>query len=431
MGKTIKNPLFWIVIIFFILSGIYLFNLDKDDPFIEREDVAVEVNDVKFSFSDFDRVASQIKQEYMTQGVELSEKELEEIVVERLVQQALLMELADERGVEVSSEELEDYFQEIMAMYEMDDEDEFLGQLKEEGLGSRAEVNEILTSEIRVNKLLELFTEEVDVTQEEVEEAYDRFVQQVRDLEGVEDIPSFEELEEEIIQSLTQEEVTAIILAKLEEMKENAVIKTYLEEVKTEETRSEVEMIDPEELELEGDKSSDGKKEELISDKTNDYMNYIITLETNRGEIEFKTYADEAPNTVENFITLAKKGFYDGLTFHRVIDGFMIQGGCPEGTGTGGPGYTFEDEIDPSAEIYQNGYSKGIVAMANAGPNTQGSQFFIMVADYNLPSAYTIFGEVVSGQEVADEISLVEKDSRDKPLEDVIINKVLIKGVRE
>ncbi len=174
------------------------------------------------------------------------------------------------------------------------------------------------------------------------------------------------------------------------------------------------------------DKTLDEKTEELINDK-NDYMNYVITLETNRGEIEFKTYADEAPNTVENFVKLAKEGFYDGLTFHRVIDGFMIQGGCPEGTGTGGPGYTFEDEIDASAEIYQKGYTKGTVAMANAGPNTQGSQFFIMVADQALSPDYTIFGRVVSGQEVADEISLVERDSRDKPLEDVVIKSVTIR----
>ncbi len=157
-----------------------------------------------------------------------------------------------------------------------------------------------------------------------------------------------------------------------------------------------------------------------------DYMNYIVTIETNKGEIKFTTYADEAPNTVENFVSLAKKGFYDGVIFHRVIDGFMIQGGDPTGTGMGGPGYTFEDEINPEAEIYQNGYDKGMVAMANAGPNTQGSQFFIMVDNYPLPPDYTIFGKVVSGQEVADAISVVEKDASDKPLEDVVIKSVSI-----
>jgi cyclophilin family peptidyl-prolyl cis-trans isomerase len=125
-------------------------------------------------------------------------------------------------------------------------------------------------------------------------------------------------------------------------------------------------------------------------------------------------------------VKLAEEGFYDGVIFHRVIDGFMIQGGDPTGTGTGGPGYSFADEIDPESEIYQEGYKKGVVAMANAGPNTQGSQFFIMVADYPLPPNYTIFGKVVSGQEVADAISVVEKDGRDKPLQDVIIQEVVL-----
>ncbi len=167
--------------------------------------------------------------------------------------------------------------------------------------------------------------------------------------------------------------------------------------------------------------------EELINQE--DIMNYEVTLNTNKGEIVFETFSDIAPNTVANFVKLAEDGFYDNLTFHRVIDGFMIQGGCPEGTGTGGPGYTFDDEIDPSNEVYQGGYEKGTVAMANAGPNTQGSQFFIMVADYPLPASYTIFGKVKSGQDVADAISLVEKDSSDKPLDDVVIESVSLREV--
>ncbi len=166
------------------------------------------------------------------------------------------------------------------------------------------------------------------------------------------------------------------------------------------------------------------KQEDLLIKENN--MNYIVTLETTRGEMQFETYADDAPNTVKNFITLAEKGFYDGVIFHRVIDGFMIQGGDPTGTGMGGPGYTFDDEIDPNSLVYKEGYKKGIVAMANAGPNTQGSQFFIMVDDYPLPSAYTIFGKLIVGQDVADAIAKVEKNENDKPIEDVVIKKVLI-----
>lgn len=169
------------------------------------------------------------------------------------------------------------------------------------------------------------------------------------------------------------------------------------------------------------------KEEDLAIINNNDKnMNYEITLKTNKGDIKFETYYDDAPRTVDNFVKLAEKGFYDGVIFHRVIDGFMIQGGDPTGTGTGGPGYSFADEINPESEIYQEGYKKGVVAMANAGPNTQGSQFFIMVADYPLPPSYTIFGKVVSGQEVADAISVVEKDGRDKPLQDVIIQEVVL-----
>jgi cyclophilin family peptidyl-prolyl cis-trans isomerase len=171
---------------------------------------------------------------------------------------------------------------------------------------------------------------------------------------------------------------------------------------------------------LSGDDDGQEQKSE------NNHMDYLITIKTNKGDIQFKTYSREAPKTVENFITLAKKGFYDGVIFHRVISGFMIQGGDPTGTGRGGPGYTFDDEINPNSEIYRTGYVKGIVAMANAGPNTQGSQFFIMVADYPLPPAYTIFGRVTAGQETADAISLVEKDANDKPLEDVVIESVSI-----
>ncbi|MBI4709400.1 MAG: peptidylprolyl isomerase [Candidatus Portnoybacteria bacterium] len=153
---------------------------------------------------------------------------------------------------------------------------------------------------------------------------------------------------------------------------------------------------------------------------------HTITIETNLGEIKIQTYDADAPKTVQNFISLAGKGFYDNLTFHRVIDGFMIQGGDPNGNGSGGPGYQFEDELNPETESYKAGYKKGVVAMANAGPDTNGSQFFIMVADYPLQKNYSIFGKVISGQEVADKIAKVAKDSNDRPLEPVVMKKVTV-----
>ncbi len=168
----------------------------------------------------------------------------------------------------------------------------------------------------------------------------------------------------------------------------------------------------------------------LVSSKTPSNFMHTITLKTNFGDIQFETYDADAPKTSENFLSLSKKGFYNNLTFHRVIKGFMIQGGDPKGDGTGGPGYSFEDELNPAAESYKNGYKKGVVAMANAGPNTNGSQFFIMLADYPLPNSYTIFGKVVKGQEIVDAIGNVQTGSQDRPLSPVSIKSVVIEDLK-
>ena len=126
-----------------------------------------------------------------------------------------------------------------------------------------------------------------------------------------------------------------------------------------------------------------------------------IRIETSKGTIEFKLYGEDAPKAVSNFITLTNKGFYDGLTFHRRDEGFVIQGGDPNGDGTGGPGYEFEDE-----EVTKD-YDKGTVAMANSGPDTNGSQFFIILEDNpTLPKQYTIFGKVIKGMDVVDKIQV-------------------------
>ncbi|MFA5000879.1 MAG: peptidylprolyl isomerase [Candidatus Paceibacterota bacterium] len=174
------------------------------------------------------------------------------------------------------------------------------------------------------------------------------------------------------------------------------------------------------------------------SGQANKIMSPIITLDTSLGEIQFETYTNDAPNTVANFVKLAQAGYYDGLNFHRVIKDFMIQGGDPNCSpelsktpatgpcGTGGPGYEFADELNPDTASYKAGYQKGVVAMANAGPNTNGSQFFIMLADNPLPNAYTIFGKVIKGQEVVDKIGEVKTDDNDRPTTPVIIKKVTI-----
>jgi cyclophilin family peptidyl-prolyl cis-trans isomerase len=157
--------------------------------------------------------------------------------------------------------------------------------------------------------------------------------------------------------------------------------------------------------------------------------NRIAVIQTNKGTIRFELLEKDAPKTTENFITLAERGYYDGVIFHRVIKGFMIQGGDPTGTGRGGEsawGGRFNDEIDRSSDVYKRGYKAGTVAMANAGPNTNGSQFFIMHVDYGLPPQYTIFGRVIEGQDVVNAIASTETDRSDKPTSAVTMEKVTI-----
>src|ERR687883_1486677 len=157
--------------------------------------------------------------------------------------------------------------------------------------------------------------------------------------------------------------------------------------------------------------------------------NRIARIETNLGTIRFELLEQDAPKTAENFRLLAERGYYDGVIFHRVIKGFMIQGGDPTGTGRGGEsawGGRFADEIDPASAVYQRGYKAGTVAMANAGPNTNGSQFFIMHVDYPLPPSYTIFGRVTEGQDVVNAIATTQTGPGDRPISDVKMEIVTI-----
>jgi cyclophilin family peptidyl-prolyl cis-trans isomerase len=146
------------------------------------------------------------------------------------------------------------------------------------------------------------------------------------------------------------------------------------------------------------------------------------TITTNHGPIDVELFDDDAPKTVENFRKLAADGFYDGVIFHRVIPDFMIQGGDPTGTGSGGPGYQFEDETN------QHGIVRGALAMANAGPNTNGSQFFIVTAEACpwLDGKHTVFGRVTSGMDVVDAISNADTDARDKPQSDIVMESVVL-----
>jgi cyclophilin family peptidyl-prolyl cis-trans isomerase len=144
------------------------------------------------------------------------------------------------------------------------------------------------------------------------------------------------------------------------------------------------------------------------------------TMHTNHGAIEVELFDEAAPKTVENFVSLSKDGFYDGLIFHRVIRDCMIQGGCPQGTGTGGPGYQFEDEINDHKIV------RGALAMANAGPNTNGSQFFIVTTDAApwLDGKHTVFGRVTEGMDAVDSIEGTETGAGDRPVQDAVIERV-------
>ena len=177
----------------------------------------------------------------------------------------------------------------------------------------------------------------------------------------------------------------------------------------------------------EGELMSDNKIYQSMPEMNIDTnMNYEGVITTTMGTMTVEFFTSDAPVTVNNFINLAKDGYYNDIIFHRVISGFMIQGGDPSGTGHGDmgkyPGYKFEDELDN-----QRPYEKGILAMANAGPNTNGSQFFIMHVDYPLPYQYTIFGKVTDGFDVIDKIASVETGEGDRPVSDVVIESVEIK----
>ena len=190
----------------------------------------------------------------------------------------------------------------------------------------------------------------------------------------------------------------------------------------SEETTVEATIETTEEIEMTYDKTYSAPPAMNIDEKGN----YSAVIETSLGSIEIELFTDIAPITVNNFVNLSNDGYYNNVIFHRVIKGFMIQGGDPSGTGHGEmgkyPGYEFQDELNNPMQ-----YEKGIVAMANRGPNTNGSQFFIMHVDYPLPYDYTIFGKVSNGIDVVDAIANVQTGDMDKPVDDVVINSVDIK----
>ncbi|MBI5306631.1 peptidylprolyl isomerase [Candidatus Wolfebacteria bacterium] len=179
-------------------------------------------------------------------------------------------------------------------------------------------------------------------------------------------------------------------------------------------------------------KIQENQSEQKKQNRTDQTQMPIMTIKTNLGDIKIELFEKDVPKTVANFIKLSKEGFYDGTRFHRVIKGFMVQAGDPNSKdddwsndGMGGPGYQFEDELNPQKESYKLGYLKGIVAMANSGPNTNGSQFFIMLENYPLPRNYTIFGKVAEGQDIVDKIGDLKTYANDNPRGQATIEKII------
>ncbi len=255
MENLFKKPLFWIIAIFVIFTGITLSVLESEEFGID-EDVALRVNETTYSFEEFEDAADRVSQEFQMQGMEATEEEIKEHTIERIVQEALLVEHASEKGIEVTQEEVEEQFKETMEMSGMENEEEFLSQLEMQGIKSREELEELLKTEVKIMKLIDLYAEDIEITDEEMEEAYDEYVQYMEGFEGMEgmeqEVLPFEEMEGDMKKGLAQERVYPILLSKIEEMEKEADIEIFVEkeDLQLEEvTPQEGMQIDPEQME--------------------------------------------------------------------------------------------------------------------------------------------------------------------------------------
>ncbi len=239
MGNLFKRPIFWAFALLVVLSGIWIAFSEEDFsmPSKQEEDVALRVNETTFTIDYFNVIANQVAMESQMFGGSLSDEELKEMVVERLTQEALLMELAKKEGIEPTKEEMEEAFKDVMDIYQAEDEEDLMGILKNEGVSDREELNEILSSGIKIEKLLEFYEKDIEkVTPEEAKEIYEKeFSQMVEMYEmqdqeiNEEDFPSFEEVEGDIIRDLMGQRTGEFIVAKIEEMKEEADVEIYID----------------------------------------------------------------------------------------------------------------------------------------------------------------------------------------------------------
>ena len=266
-----KKSWFWIVVVAVVIAGAILIN----SFVMDGEEVALRVNDQEFTQSEFDQTVDRVAQEFQMYGMQASEEEIKDQAIDRLVQEALLLEYAQSEGLDVSQEEIDDEFDEVMMMYGAQSEEEFLAQLESEGFEDKTEVEDVLEFEVQINKLLEIYSDNVEVTDEELEEAYEDYVAQMEQMQQMQgedamdqEIPSLEELEEELRADMIEQKATPLLLETIEEMREDADIEVFVDEDEVEDLDMEEEMqVEPEpgqedmEIEIDEDDIEDGDLE--------------------------------------------------------------------------------------------------------------------------------------------------------------------------
>ncbi len=249
-----KKAWFWIIIVAVIVAGGIVFYGTMDDA----DDIAIRVNDETFTHEEFDQITEQIAQEYQMYGMPVDDEQIKEQAIDRAIQEVLLTQYADDEGLEVSQEEIDDKFDELMMMYGAQSEEEFLAQLQADGIEDRQEVDELLELELKINKLVDLYGEEVEISDEELEQAYSDYeeqMEQMQENQGIEeDIPSFEEMEADLEADLVQQQVTPLLLEKIDELRELADIEIYVdqEDVDVEAEEEDVDQMMPEGDDAEG-----------------------------------------------------------------------------------------------------------------------------------------------------------------------------------
>ncbi len=255
MENLLKKPLFWVALIGVFLIAVIVATFE-DGHFALDNDVAIRVNDTSYTFEEFNNVVAQVSQELEMYGMEADEKEAKEQAIERIIQETLLLEHARDMGVEVTQEEIDDYFQEVMASSGMESEEEFLSQLQVQGIDGRDAVDELLTIEIKMNKLIDIYSENIDIEKEDIEAMYEEYASQMEAFGDPEQgIASYEDMEGDLRAGMVQEEVYPLLLAKIDELREEADIEIFVNGINDmgdeEEEELEIEVEEPEGIDIE------------------------------------------------------------------------------------------------------------------------------------------------------------------------------------